>query len=126
MQKSPSLIVIGTVAIDELSTPFGSEQTIGRVKYITELAQSKADLEAFLADPSRYGRMVYANLLKDALTRASDQYVQRFRDEFLQFVESAFPEIGKSIVEEQKLTDETAEALGKALTDFKAQFAVEG
>ena len=42
------------------------------------------------------------------------------------FVESAYPEIGKSIVAEQKLTDETAEALGKALTEFKAQFAVEG
>ena len=52
--------------------------------------------------------------------------VQRFRDEFLQLVETAFPEIGKSIIEEQKLTDETAEALGKALTDFKAQFVVEG
>jgi len=52
--------------------------------------------------------------------------VQRFRDEFLQLVETAYPEIGKSIISEQKLTDETAEALGKALTDFKAQFAVEG
>jgi F-type H+-transporting ATPase subunit alpha len=52
-------------------------------------------------------------------------HVQRFRDEFLDFVESAYPEIGKSIVSELKLTDENAEALGKALTEFKAQFAVE-
>ena len=52
-------------------------------------------------------------------------HVQRFRDEFLDFVESAYPEIGKSIVTELKLTDENAEALGKALTEFKAQFAVE-
>ncbi len=52
-------------------------------------------------------------------------HVQRFRDEFLDFVESAYPEIGKSIVAELKLTDENAEALGKALTEFKAQFAVE-
>jgi F-type H+-transporting ATPase subunit alpha len=51
--------------------------------------------------------------------------VQRFRDEFIEFVESAYPEIGKAIVTEQKLTDETAESLGSALTEFKAQFAVE-
>jgi len=51
--------------------------------------------------------------------------VQKFRDELLDFVESAYPEIGKSIVSESKLTDENAEALGKALTEFKAQFAVE-
>jgi F-type H+-transporting ATPase subunit alpha len=53
-------------------------------------------------------------------------HVQRFRDEFLSFVESAFPEIGKAIVEESLISDETAEALAKALTEFKAQFAVEG
>jgi F-type H+-transporting ATPase subunit alpha len=51
--------------------------------------------------------------------------VLKFRDGFLAFVESAYPEIGKSIVSELKLTDENAEALGKALTEFKAQFAVE-
>jgi len=28
MSKSPCLIVIGTVAIDELSTPFGARQTV--------------------------------------------------------------------------------------------------
>jgi len=53
------------------------------------------------------------------------ELVQRFRDEFLDFVESAYPEIGKSIVTELKLTDENIEALSKALTEFKAQFAVE-
>ncbi|HSK46802.1 MAG TPA: F0F1 ATP synthase subunit alpha [Coriobacteriia bacterium] len=52
--------------------------------------------------------------------------VQRFRDEFLQFVESAYPEISKSILAEKKLSDETSEALAKALTEFKAQFVVEG
>jgi len=51
--------------------------------------------------------------------------VVRFRDEFLQFVESAYPAIGKSIIDEQKITDEIAEDLSKALTDFKAQFAAE-
>ncbi len=52
--------------------------------------------------------------------------VQRFRDEFLQFVDSAYPEIGKSIASEKVISDETAEALGKALNEFKAQFAAEG
>jgi len=52
--------------------------------------------------------------------------VQRFRDEFLQFVDSAYPEIGKSIASEKVISDEIAEALGKALNEFKAQFAAEG
>lgn len=52
--------------------------------------------------------------------------VQRFRDEFLDFIESANPEIGKAIISEGKLSDEISEKLGQALNDFKAQFAVEG
>ena len=52
--------------------------------------------------------------------------VQRFRDELLQFVGSAYPEIGKTIVSEQKLSDETVEKLTAVLTEFKAQFVVEG
>ena len=40
MSKSPSLIVIGTVAIDELSTPFGSKQTVfgGSASYFSYAA----------------------------------------------------------------------------------------
>jgi beta-lactamase superfamily II metal-dependent hydrolase len=53
--------------MEQTGKPFGPEQTLGRVKYITELMQSKRDLELFLADESRYGRMLYPNLLKDAL-----------------------------------------------------------
>jgi F-type H+-transporting ATPase subunit alpha len=52
--------------------------------------------------------------------------VQRFRDGFIEFVQAGRPEIGKAIASEKVLSDETAEQLGKALEDFKAQFAVEG
>jgi len=52
--------------------------------------------------------------------------VLRFRDEFLDFVESAYPEIGKAIVEEKKLSDETEAALRKALEEFTASFSAEG
>jgi F-type H+-transporting ATPase subunit alpha len=52
--------------------------------------------------------------------------VLKFREEFLDFVESAHPQIGKAIVEEQKISDETAEALGRAIDEFKAGFSVEG
>jgi F-type H+-transporting ATPase subunit alpha len=52
--------------------------------------------------------------------------VLRFRDGLIDFVESAYPEIGKTIVSEGKLSDETTEALGKAVEEFKAQFVVEG
>ncbi len=51
--------------------------------------------------------------------------VQRFRDESLEFVESAYPELGKTIVEEQVISDETAEALKKAFGEFADQFVTE-
>jgi F-type H+-transporting ATPase subunit alpha len=52
--------------------------------------------------------------------------VLAFRDELLVFLESAHPEIGRSISSELKLSDETAEALGKAIEEFKAGFGAEG
>jgi F-type H+-transporting ATPase subunit alpha len=52
--------------------------------------------------------------------------VQRFRDGLLEFLENAHPEIGRTILAEQKLSDETAEALGKAIEEFKAGFETEG
>jgi len=52
--------------------------------------------------------------------------VLRFRDGLIEFVGSAHPEIGKTIVEEKKLSDETVEALGKAIDEFKSQFDPEG
>ena len=51
--------------------------------------------------------------------------VQAFRDGFLAFVSSAYPEIGAAIAEEKTISDDTAEKLSTALTEFKAQFAVE-
>ncbi len=40
MSKPPILIVIGTVAIDELSTPFGAQQTVfgGSASYFSYAA----------------------------------------------------------------------------------------
>ncbi len=52
--------------------------------------------------------------------------VLRFRDGLIEFVESAYPEIGKAIVTEGKLSDETSEQLGKAVEEFKARFTAEG
>ncbi len=52
--------------------------------------------------------------------------VLKFRNELLEFVDSAYPEIGKTIVSEQKLSDETMEKLGKVIDEFKAGFTVEG
>jgi len=52
--------------------------------------------------------------------------VQRFRDGLLEFLENAHPEIGRTIVSEQKLADETAEALAKAIAEYKAGFETEG
>jgi F-type H+-transporting ATPase subunit alpha len=52
--------------------------------------------------------------------------IQRFRDEFIEFVQAGHPEIGKAIASEKVLSDETAEKLSQALEDFKAQFTAEG
>jgi len=53
------------------------------------------------------------------------EHVLRFREEFLEFVESAYPEIGRAIAGEKVVSDETSEKLAKAIDEFKAQFAAE-
>ncbi|MDA3937247.1 MAG: F0F1 ATP synthase subunit alpha, partial [Actinomycetota bacterium] len=45
-----------------------------------------------------------------------------FRDAFLEFVNSAHPEIGKTIAKEQKLSDETKETLSSVLREFTESF----
>ena len=45
-----------------------------------------------------------------------------FRDELLAFLEGGHPEIGRAIAGEEKLSDETAEALARAVEEFKAGF----
>jgi len=51
--------------------------------------------------------------------------IGRFTREFLEFVGSAYPEIGRAIAEEKAISDATGEALAKAVTEFKAQFVAE-
>ncbi|VAX23308.1 ATP synthase alpha chain [hydrothermal vent metagenome] len=46
----------------------------------------------------------------------------RFEEEFLSFMDSKHPEIGKSIITEKKLTEDTEEALKKAIDEFKNRF----
>jgi len=48
--------------------------------------------------------------------------VQAFESEFLEYVDSNNPEIGRSITETGDITDENEEALKKALDDFKNLF----
>jgi F-type H+-transporting ATPase subunit alpha len=52
--------------------------------------------------------------------------ITRFRDELLQFLRSTRPEIGASILDEQKLSDETAGKLKESIETFKNQFSIEG
>jgi F-type H+-transporting ATPase subunit alpha len=52
--------------------------------------------------------------------------VLRFRDGLLEFLENAHPEIGRSILVEQKLTDEADAALAAAIAEYKAGFESEG
>ena len=60
-------------------------------------------------------------------TTSTVDQVQAFRDEFIEFVDSAYPEIGKSIADERShLRRDRAEPLGKALDEFKAQLRGRG
>jgi F-type H+-transporting ATPase subunit alpha len=56
------------------------------------------------------------------LDKVEPEKVLEFRAEFLEFVNNAYPEIGKSIIEEGKITDENIEALKKALGEFSESF----
>ncbi|MEN6430421.1 MAG: F0F1 ATP synthase subunit alpha [Coriobacteriales bacterium] len=49
--------------------------------------------------------------------------VQRFRDEFLDFVHSAYPSLGSRIATEKVLSDELSEQLSTALKEFQASFS---
>ncbi len=59
---------------------------------------------------------------KGYLDDLAPEKVLAFRDGLISFVGSAYPEIGKAIVEETKISDETSAALAKAVEEFKAQF----
>jgi F-type H+-transporting ATPase subunit alpha len=62
---------------------------------------------------------------KGYLDEIDPEDVLAFRAEFLEFVNSAYPEIATSIVEEGKLTDENIEKLEKALAEFSDSFKAE-
>ncbi len=49
--------------------------------------------------------------------------VQRFRDEFLEFVNAGHPDISSAIVAEQKLSDETKDKLTQVLREFSESFS---
>ncbi len=49
--------------------------------------------------------------------------VLKFRDEFIEFAFSAYPEVGKAIADEKQLSDETKTKLDAALDEFGKQFA---
>ena len=62
---------------------------------------------------------------KGYLDDLAAESVQRFVGELVEFVTSAYPEVGNAIAEEKSISDATAEKLGKAIEEFKAQFVVE-
>lgn len=50
--------------------------------------------------------------------------IERFENEFLNYLDANHPEIGEKIQEEEKLTDEIEELLKEAIKEFKKTFAV--
>ena len=49
--------------------------------------------------------------------------ISAFEEEFLNFMETSYPQVGKSIIETKDLTEETENELKKALEEFKKSFA---
>ena len=50
--------------------------------------------------------------------------IVRFEDEFLSYMSSNYPEVGKSIKEEKKILEETEEKLENAIEEFKDTFTI--
>jgi hypothetical protein len=53
--------------MEQTDEPFGPDETVDGVRYITEPITSRPALEQFLADPVRFGQKLYPNLLRTAL-----------------------------------------------------------
>lgn len=68
--------------------------------------------------------MIYA-VVNKYLMDVEVKYIRRFEAEYLEFLNTNYPEIGKSIVETGALSDEMEEKLKAAIVEFKAGFEVE-
>ncbi len=60
---------------------------------------------------------------KGHMDGTSVEAVRKFRNEFLEFVDSAYPEIGKAIASEKVISEDTEAKLGKALEEFASSFS---
>jgi F-type H+-transporting ATPase subunit alpha len=67
--------------------------------------------------------MVIYTAVKGYLEDVPTKEVVNFQNAFLKFMRSNHAEIGKKIIEEKKLTDDTEAALKKAIGEFKQTFS---
>ncbi|MDO4481845.1 MAG: F0F1 ATP synthase subunit alpha [Bacillota bacterium] len=65
--------------------------------------------------------IIFATINKYLSNVAVDQ-VGRFEKEFLEFMDNQHPEVGKAIVADQKITDETEQKLRAAIEEFLPKF----
>ena len=68
--------------------------------------------------------MIYA-VVNKYLMDVEVKDIGRFEAEYIEFLDTNYPEIGKSIVEASTLSDEMEEKLKAAIAEFKASFEVE-
>lgn len=68
--------------------------------------------------------MIIYTVVKGYLDDIPVDNIERFEKEFLSYLHSNYPEIGETIHEEGKLSEETEEKLVKAIKEFKDKFAV--
>ena len=65
--------------------------------------------------------IIFATINKYLSNVAVDQ-VGRFEKEFLEFMDNQHPEVGKAIIADQKITDETEQKLRAAIEEFLPKF----
>ena len=63
--------------------------------------------------------MILYSVTNGYLDDVAVEKIQDFEQAFLRFMETTHPEIGTAIVQDKKLTDETADKLAKAIVEFK-------
>ena len=99
-----------------------TQSTLNRGARLVELLKQGQ----YMPYPAAHQFMMISAGTKGYLDDVPVEDVVRFRDGLLVFLENAHPELGRAILDEQKLSDETTDALATAVGEFKAGFVTEG
>lgn len=129
MKKVASKIKLELAQYRELAAfaQFGSEldkETKATLDHGERLMMLLKQLQYRPAPVEQQVMAIYA-IVNRYMTDIPVKDISRFEGEFLEFVTTNYPEIGKSIAEKGELNSEFEEKLKSAINEFKAGFVVE-